>query len=100
MGRLVTQSTVLLMSSIGAIILALALLILFHENANATKGYQLRGLEKERSMLLLEQEILNMQIAEAQSLGRLQGDAQIQSMTAATKPRFVTQDLSVPAGNP
>ena len=58
LGRLVTQSTALLMVCIGTLILLLALLILFHENANATKGYRLRTLEHERTQLLLEQEVL------------------------------------------
>ncbi len=89
LGRMVSQSTALLMFSIGAIILVLAMLILFHENATATKGYQLRGLEKERSMLLLEQEVLNMQIADAQSLDRLRNDPQIQGMTTTTNARYI-----------
>lgn len=89
LGRLVTQSTALLMACIGTLIFALALLILFHQNATATKGYELRGLERERSMLLLEQEVLNMQIADAQSLQRLQTEEQIQNMKPLAKPRYV-----------
>lgn len=88
----------MLMVSIGSLILILALLILFHENANATKGYQLRGLEHERSVLLLEQEILNMQIAEAQSLQHLKDDAQIQGMPLVQHPQYV-HDASVPNAN-
>lgn len=88
LGRLVSQSTVMLMASIGTLILVLALLILFHENSTATKGYELRGLERERSMLLLEQEVLNMQIAESQSLQHLQNDPQITSMLTVTKAQF------------
>jgi hypothetical protein len=83
------------MVSIGAIILTLALLILFHENATATKGYQLRGLERERSMLLLEQEVVNMQIADAQALQRLKDDTQIQSMLVLKSPRYVKADTAV-----
>jgi hypothetical protein len=73
---MVSQSTALLMICIGALILVLALLILFHENANATKGYNLRKLESQRSLLLLKQEVLNMQIAEAQACA------------SSTAPRF------------
>ncbi len=79
----------LLMTSVGALILLLALLILFHENSNATKGYSLRTLESERTVLLLEQETLNMQIAEAQSLQSLQNDAQIAAMKPYQKPQYV-----------
>ena len=89
LGRLVNQSMALLMTSIGALILVLALLILFHENANATKGYSLRTLENERTVLLLEQETLNMQIAEAQSLQSLQNDQQIAYMKPYQKPQYV-----------
>ena len=80
------------MTCIGALILILALLILFHENATATKGYQLRTLERERSLLLLEQEVLNMQIAQSQSLDHLRNDAQISSMLPLQKPRYVIID--------
>jgi len=92
LGRLVNQSTVLLMTCIGALILILALLILFHQNANATKGYRLRGLERERSMLLLEQEVLNMEIAGAQSLQNLKEDQGIARMVPMGKPIYVTPE--------
>lgn len=83
------------MTCIGTLILVLALLILFHENATATKGYQLRGLQKERSMLLLEQEILNMQIAESQSLQHLQEDPQIQAMLTPRNARYLQAGSTV-----
>lgn len=86
---MVSQSTVLLMASIGTIILVLALLILFHQNANATKGYHLRSLERERSELLLEEEVLKMQVAEAQALIRLQEDSTVQAMIPVNTPRYV-----------
>lgn len=83
------------MVCIGTFILGLALLILFHENANATKGYNLRKLENQRSMLLLEQEVLNMQIAEAQALGHLQQDALIQAMIPMSKLKYIEQSQEV-----
>ena len=92
---MVNQSTALLMFSIGSLILILALLILFHENANATKGYRLRSLERERSLLLLQEEVLNMQVAEAQAMEKLQSDAMIQVMVSVNKPRYTTTDLPV-----
>ncbi|TSC59037.1 MAG: hypothetical protein Greene041619_218 [Candidatus Peregrinibacteria bacterium Greene0416_19] len=91
LGQMIDQSTMLLMVSIGTLILVLALLILFHENANATKGYRLRGLERERSVLLLEQEVLNMQIADVQSLQHLEQDLQIQSMVRPKNLRYAQQ---------
>ena len=92
---MVNQSTVLLMISIGSLILLLALLILFHQNATATKGYQLRTLERERSQLLLEEEILNMQVAEAQALHRLTEDSLVQVMIPMKNVHYVQQDVTV-----
>jgi|TARA_Y100000310_G_C20701835_1_gene830692 hypothetical protein len=85
---MVNQSTVLLMVSIGALILLLALLILFHQNSNATKGYLLRNLERERSQLLLEQEVLNMQVAKAQAMDKIENDRQIQTMIPIKNPLY------------
>ncbi len=82
----------MLMTCIGGLILLLAILILLHENANATKGYSLRKLESERSVLLLHQEVLNMQIAEAQALEHLQEDPQMKKMVSVSKPIYVQED--------
>ena len=87
---MVNQSTVLLMISIGALILVLAMLILFHQNTNATKGYLLRNLDRERSQLLLEQEVLNMQVARAQAMEKIEGDHQVQSMIPLKNPQYVS----------
>lgn len=95
LGRLVNQGTVMLMLAIGSLILLLALLILFHQNATATKGYMLRNLERERSQLLLSEEILNMQVAEAQALHRLAEDPSVQAMVAVKGARYVQQDTTV-----
>lgn len=95
LAELVDQSTILLMVVIGALILMLALLILFHENANATKGYRLRNLEYQRTQLLLEQEIQQMQVAEHQAIEKLQNDTKIQTMITAKNPTYVTGVASV-----
>lgn len=78
------------MVSIGALILLLALLILFHQNSNATKGYLLRNLERERSQLLLEQEVLNMQVAGAQAMEKIESERQIQAMIPPKNPDYTT----------
>lgn len=95
LGKLVDQSTVLLMVVIGSLILILALLILFHENANATKGYQLRTLEQQRSRLLLSEEVLKMQIAESQALEHLEQDKRIQAMIIPKKVLYTTGENAV-----
>lgn len=98
--QIVEQGTILLMVSIGSLILLLALLILFHENANATKGYRLRTLERERSKLLLEQEVLNMQIAEARALENLRKDKKIQLMVVPKGQRYILEGDSTVAERP
>jgi len=97
LGRMVNQSTVLLMVSIGALILLLALLILFHQNSNATKGYLLRNLERERSHLLLEQEVLNMQVAKAQAMEKIENDRQVQTMIPVKSPIYTKNITPEPA---
>ena len=92
------QSTMLLMVSIGSLILLLALLVLFHQNANATKGYLLRNLERERSKLLLEEEVLNMQVAEAQALEKLEKDKQVEAMVAVRNVLYTEGDTTVAQG--
>lgn len=74
---------------IGSLILVLALLILFHENANATTGYRLRTLERQRSQLLLTEEVQNMQIAQEQALEKLQVDPRVQAMVNPKNPQYV-----------
>lgn len=95
MERFIDQSTMLLMVVIGTLILILALLILLHQNATATKGYRLRKLERERSQLLLEEEVLRMHVAEAQSLDILQKDRQIQATIPIKNPLYMNENAAV-----
>jgi|GEM_PF-1618449 len=96
--RMIESSTVLLLVVIGGLIVILALLILFHHNLNATKGYRLRSLEFARNQLLLEQELLNMELAKAQSLVSLQEDTQVQSMIRPKRPKFIEIDTTLTVG--
>ncbi len=95
MERFIDQGTMLLMVAIGTLILILALLILLHQNATATKGYRLRKLERERSQLLLEEEVLLMHVAEAQSLHVLQNDKKIQATVPIKKPLYINENAAV-----
>lgn len=97
LGKMVDQSTVLLMAAIGSLILLLALMILFHENANATKGYRLRTLEGQRSQLMLESEVLKMQIAQQQAMEKLQNDAKVQAMKTPKETAYLNADAAVAA---
>lgn len=92
-----SSSTVLLLVVIGTLIIVLALLILFHHNLNATKGYRLRSLERARADLMLEQEVLNMQIAKSQSLITLETDPQVQAMLKPKSPKFIQGEGAQPA---
>ncbi len=85
----------LLLVTIGSLIVLLALLILFHHNLNATKGYRLRSLESVRNQLLLSQETLNMEIAKSQALNTLEHDQKVEAMIRATKPQYVHGDSSI-----
>ena len=99
LGQMVNQSTVLLMVTIGTLILVLALMILFHQNANATKGYLLRTLERERSQLLLDEEVLKMQLAAEQSLETLGNARKINVMAPAKNVQY-TRDMPTLATDP
>lgn len=96
--RMMSSSTMLLLVVIGTLIILLALLILFHHNLNATKGYKLRTLERARSQLLLEQEVLNMQIATSQSLETLQTDPLVQTMEKIRNPKYIQADPTLMQG--
>ncbi len=89
------SSTVLLLVAIGTLIIVLALLILFHHNLNATKGYKLRSFERARAELLLEQEVLNMQIATSQSLENLRTDPQVQAMLKPKNAKYIQGEESL-----
>lgn len=89
LAQMMNTSTALLLFVTGALIVGLALMILFNENYNATKGYKLRTLERERSQLLLTEEILKMHIAEAQALETFQNDPAINAMIEATRVQYV-----------
>ncbi len=97
LGRLMNSSTMLLLVVIGTLIIVLALLILFHHNLNATKGYRLRSLEHARGQLMLEQEVLNMQIAKSQSLDALKNDPQVEGMLKPKNPKYIQGESSAEA---
>ncbi len=101
LGRLMMSSTMLLLGTIGTLIIVLALLILFHHNFNATKGYKLRSLEHVRDQLLLQQEVLNMEIAKAQALNTLEKDAQVQAMIKPrqSQQKYVQGEPSIASAN-
>src|SRR3990167_9837840 len=95
LGRMVSASMATLLFVTGVLIIMLAMLILFNENHNATKGYKLRTLERERSQLLLTEEVLKMHIAEAQALETMLTDPVINAMIPLAKPTYMGKDEAV-----
>ncbi|MBP9773520.1 MAG: hypothetical protein KBD00_02715 [Candidatus Peribacteraceae bacterium] len=89
------SSTALLLFTIGALIVILALLILFHHNLNATKGYKLRSLEFVRNQLLIQQETLNTDIAKSQALATFQTDPKIQAMAPLKNQKYVKSEVPI-----
>ena len=75
----------------------ISLAYLANSNRNATKGYALKNLELERSQLLTENEVWDMEIARVQALANIQSSPQIKSMVKADKPLFVRGDTAIAA---
>lgn len=73
----------------------ISLVYLAHANRNATKGYALKSLEIERSELLTENEVWDMQIAQVKSLQTLENDPKIRQMVKAEQPLFVRGDSAI-----
>ncbi len=78
-----------------ALVAIVSFLYLAHANRNATKGYSLKSLEQQRGHLMVQNEILDMQIAQIRSLDALQNDPKILSMRRADQPQFVRGDTAV-----
>ncbi|MFH0820963.1 MAG: hypothetical protein V1908_04265 [Candidatus Peregrinibacteria bacterium] len=73
----------------------ITLVYLVHSNRNATKGYALKNLELERSRLLMENEVWDMEIAKVKSLDTLQNDPKVQRMVKADQPLFIRGDTAI-----
>jgi len=70
----------------------LAMLLLVHSNRVATKGYEIRQLEIEKSNLLNKNQVLKMQAARAKSLEAIREAIDVNSLVEASNVEFV--DLS------
>lgn len=78
------NSTFVIMLSL---IVSLLLYYVWILNANATKWYNIRELEKERRSLLIEQETMKMKISEIESLKIIEED--MKDMERAESPDFI-----------
>lgn len=80
-----------------ALVAIISLVYLANSNRNATKGYALKNLEIERSQLLTENEIWNMEIARVQALANIQNDPKVKSMVKTDTPMFIRGDTAIAA---
>lgn len=77
------------------IICVVSLLYLAHSNKVATKGYELKSLKEERSMLMTENEVWNMKIARSQAIEKIKTDPVIASMQEVNQPQYIRTDTAV-----
>ena len=77
------------------IVCVVSLFYLAHSNKVATKGYELKGLQEERSMLITENEVWNMKIARSQAIEKIKTDPVIASMQEVNQPQYIRTDTAV-----
>lgn len=80
------SSTYIAMLSLICILLLYYVWIL---NVNATKGYNIRELEIEKKTLLMEKELLDVKIAELESLTTILKDNDLQNMETISEPKYL-----------
>ncbi|MBN2096063.1 hypothetical protein JW752_01550 [Candidatus Peregrinibacteria bacterium] len=78
-----------------ALVAFISLAYLANSNQNATKGYALKNLEVQRSQLLTENEVWDMEIARVQALANIQNDPKIQRMVKTDTPLFIRGDTAI-----
>lgn len=71
------------------LIAVLGIYYVFILNTNATKWYAVRNLELARKNYLLEESLLNIKIAEAESLTTLAGTSSAENMIQIDAPKYL-----------
>lgn len=77
------------------VICVVSLLYLAHSNKVATKGYELKNLKEERSMLMTENEVWNMKIARSRAIEKIKTDPLIAQMKELKQPLYIRTDTAV-----
>ncbi len=72
-----------------SIIVWLLLYYVWILNVNATKWYDIRILEREKRSLLIEKELLDVKIAELESLSTILDEDNIKNMEKAENPNYL-----------
>lgn len=80
-----TETYVLALGLIGI----LGIYYVFMLNVNATKGYEVRNLEIERKNLTFEQNLINIRIAEAESLSTISENTSVEKMETIDSPKYL-----------
>lgn len=92
--------TISLLFGVLTMIGVITLLYLTHFNSVSTKGYQLKRLEDERMLLLEEDEIRNMRLAEMRALSMIKETEKVKSMVKPRGNQLVFQEpISTLASN-
>lgn len=81
----ITSTYIVLLSLISMLLLYYVWML----NVNATKGYDIRDLENERKILLMEKELLDVQIAELESLSTILSGNDLQNMQRIKDPDYL-----------
>lgn len=81
----ITSTYIVLMSLIWLLLLYYVWIL----NVNATNGYTIRELEIEKKILLMEKELLDVKIAELESLSTILSDEDLQNMEKITEPNYL-----------
>ena len=95
LSRKVEVSVNALVFVIIALVALISLVYLANANRNATKGYALKNLEVERSQLLTENEVWDMEIARVQALANIQNDPKVKTMVKTDTPLFIRGDTAI-----
>ena len=77
------------------LVVIISLAYLWNSNANATKGYALKNLELQRTNLVTQNEVMDMEIARVQALDKIQNDPKVKTMVRADQPLFVRGDTAI-----
>ncbi len=75
-----------------ALLSLISLMLLYYVwilNVNATKWYNIRKLEIEKKTLLMEKELLDVKIAELESLSTILWDDDLQNMEKIEEPEYL-----------
>lgn len=78
-----------------ALALVVSLIYLAHANRVATRGYVIKRLEAEKSVIVIENEIWRQQVSEAKSLATIKNSFQVQNMVPIRDVTYINPSATV-----